>query len=108
MIKIIIGSAAGIAAFLLLIFGLNYFGYAQFAFFAPRIEAVRRSTFEQSKAYNQGMIQELQNMQFQYQQADDAHKLALASIILHRTADYNNDNLPPDLYAFVESLRHTH
>ena len=31
-----------------------------FQFFAPKYEAVRRETFEQSKAYNQGMIQELQ------------------------------------------------
>ena len=35
-----------------------------FKVFAPKYEQVRRETFEQSKAYNQGMIQELQNMQF--------------------------------------------
>jgi hypothetical protein len=82
--------------------GSNFFLYSVFA---PKYEQVRRQTFEQSKAYNQGMVQELQNMQFQYAQADEAHKAALADIILHRAADYNADNLPPGLYAFVQELR---
>jgi len=73
--------------------------------FAPKYEQVRRETFEQSKAYNEGMAQELQRMQFEYVQADDEHKAALASIILHRVADYDESRLPPDLHAFVESLR---
>jgi hypothetical protein len=76
-----------------------------YRFFAPKEEAVRRNTFEQSKAYNQGMIQELQNMQFQYVQADKEHKAALASIILHRAADYDENRLPPDLASFIDSLR---
>ena len=38
-----------------------------FKVFAPKYEQVRRETFEQSKAYRQGAIQELQNMQFQYE-----------------------------------------
>lgn len=82
--------------------GNDFFMYRAFA---PRYEQVRRETFEQSKAYNQGMIQELQNMQFQYEQADDAHKAALASIILHRAADYDDGRLPPDLYQFVQRLK---
>jgi hypothetical protein len=73
--------------------------------FAPKYEQVRRETFEQSKAYNQGMLQELQNMQFQYEQADPAHKAALASIILHRAADYPDDKLPTDLRAFIHSIK---
>ena len=74
-------------------------------YFAPRYEAVRRETFEQSKAYRQGMVQELQNMQFAYEQADDAHKAALADIILHRAADVDQTILPPDLYNFVAQLK---
>ena len=35
--------------------------------FAPRTEAMRREVFEQSKAFNQGMVQELQNMQLNCQ-----------------------------------------
>ncbi len=76
---------------------------AMTGYFAPRMEAVRRNTFEQSKAYNQGMIQELQNMQFDYEQADEAHKAGLRTIILHRAADY--PNLPPDLAEFVRRIK---
>ena len=73
--------------------------------FAPRYEQVRRTVFEQSKAYNQGMIQEIRNMQFQYVQAGDAHKSALASIILHRVADFPEDKLPTDLRSFIQKLK---
>lgn len=73
--------------------------------FVPKREQARRETFEQSKAYRQGAIQELQNMQFQYEQADSAHKAALASIILRRAADF--EELPADLRGFVQSLKNT-
>jgi len=74
------------------------------AIFSPKFEQVRRTTFEQSKAYNQGVVQELQNMQFQYLQADKEHRGALAALIKHRAADYPHDQLPPDLRLFIESL----
>lgn len=74
-------------------------------YFNPKYEQVRRETFEQSKAYNQGMVQELQNMQFEYEQADASHKAALGSIILHRSADYDVDRLPPDLRGFIDKLK---
>src|SRR5271157_1743462 len=73
--------------------------------FAPKYEATRRQVFEQTKSYNQGMIQELQNMQFQYVQAKPEQQDALASIILHRAADYDVDRLPPDLRSFIQKLR---
>lgn len=73
--------------------------------FAPKYEQVRRVTFEQSKAYRQGMVQELQNMQFQYEQADEDHKAALASIILHRAADFPEDDMPRDLRNFINELK---
>jgi len=96
-------SLAGMLGIIWILQGSDFFLYKTFA---PKYEAVRRDTFEQSKAYNQGMVQELQNMQFQYVQADKEHKAALASIILHRAADYDQDKLPPDLYSFIQSLRH--
>ncbi len=82
--------------------GNDFFLYKAFA---PKYEQVRRETFEESKAYNQGMIQELQNMQFQYEQADPEHKSALASIILHRAADYPLEKMPEDLRSFIEKLK---
>lgn len=108
MVKYIgIGVAFGLGLLALLgitwlVQGNDFFLYRTFA---PKYEAVRRQTFEQSKAYNQGMAEELQNMQFQYMQANKEQKDALASIILHRAADYDLDKLPPDTAAFVAKLR---
>lgn len=92
-------------AFLALVAVIQGEDFFLYRFFAPKYEQVRRQTFEQSKAYNQGMIQELQNMQFQYEQASPEHKTALASIILHRAADYPSDAMPQDLSRFVQSLK---
>lgn len=74
------------------------------SFFAPRQEAVRHSTFEQSKAYQEGMAQEVRAMQMEYVQASPEHKDALTSVILHRVADCE-DQLPGDLRSFVDSLK---
>ena len=92
-----------------LLFGLPWAftgnSLALFRYFAPKYEQARRETFEQSKAYRQGMIQELQNMQFQYEQASPDHRAALRSVILHRVADVPDDALTGDLRAFVAQLR---
>ena len=73
--------------------------------FAPQHEKVRRQVFEETKSYNQGMVQELQNMQFEYIKADKEHKAALASIILQRAADFPEDKMPADLRSFIWDLK---
>lgn len=97
---------ASLLALLLVIWALQGSDFFLTKVFAPKYEQVRRDTFEQSKAYNQGMIQELQNMEFEYVKAAPDQQDALASIILHRAADYDVEKLPPDLRAFVLQLRH--
>lgn len=99
----------GVAAFFLLILAITWIAQGNefflYKFFAPKQEAVRREVFEETKSYNQGMVQELQNMQFEYIKAEPSQKAALASIILHRAADYPADRLPTDLRAFINGLR---
>jgi lipopolysaccharide export LptBFGC system permease protein LptF len=73
--------------------------------FSPQFEQVRRETFEQSKAYNQGVAQDISNFQQQYITATDNQKDALASVIIHRTADYDLSNLSQDQRSFIEKLR---
>ena len=100
---IVIGSLVAIVLLSLFIQGNDWFVYKVFA---PRYESVRRETYEQSKAYNTGMVQELQNMQFDYEKTTDSKaKAALASIILHRSADYPVEKMPTDLRTFIESLK---
>lgn len=94
---------------LVLILGLSWIVQGNDFFltkvFAPKYEAVRRETFEQSKAYNQGTVQELQRMRFEYVKATPDQKVALASVILHQVADYDVNKLPPDLQEFIEALK---
>jgi len=47
----------------------------------------------------------LQNMQFEYIKADSVHKAALASVILHRAANFKEGDLPTDLHDFIEKLK---
>jgi hypothetical protein len=83
--------------------GNDFFLYK---YFAPKRAAVERQVFEETKSYNQGVIQELQNMQFEYIKADKEAKAALASIILHRAADYPEDKMPDELKKFIHELKY--
>ena len=89
-----------------LTWGLTYHELIFTSFFAPKFENVRRQTFEQSKSFRDGSIQELQNMQFEYIKADPAHKKALADVIRHRATEIPADALPQDLYNFIQGLKY--
>lgn len=100
-----------VVAAIIVVLGLTWFiqgnNFFMYKVFAPQYEQTRRDVFEQSRAFNQGMVQELQNMQFEYVKATPEQKDALASIILHRASGYNlNDPIvPPDLRSFIERLK---
>lgn len=79
--------------------------FSIFSYFAPRYENVRRNTFEQSQAYNQGMTQEVLDFQRQYITATPSQKEALADVILHKTASYDLSKLPASSRQFIEKLR---
>lgn len=80
--------------------------FFMFKFFAPKEEAVRREVFKQSQAYNDGMMQELYQMQRDYLKAKSPEeKVALRSIILHRSDAYDVNMLPNDLRSFILRLR---
>jgi hypothetical protein len=100
---------AGVLGAIVVVLGLTWIiqgnDFFLYKTFAPKYEQTRRETFEQSKAYNQGMIQELQNMQFEYVKAAPEHQAGLRDIILHRAADFPEDRMPPDLRIFIFQLR---
>lgn len=90
---------------LLLVFVLNIFGFSQYAFFAPKINAVQTKVFKQSQAYNDGMANDLGDLKLQYISATDPEKKdAIRAIILQRFASYDKTQLPPDLQNFYNSL----
>ncbi len=82
--------------------GNDFFLYK---YFGPKQEAVRREIFENSKAYNQGMIQQLERQRIEYAKGDDSVKEAITSMILHDFADYDDSKLPSDLYQFMQKIK---
>jgi len=100
--------AAGIAV----LFGIVLVGWFMMAntaamgrIFGPIFEQTRRETFETSKAYRDGMAQELRALQVEYIKAEDSLKPALARVILHKAAGVPEDALPSDVRAFVASIQ---
>jgi hypothetical protein len=104
MMPVLIGFVAvvGLLGATWAIQGNHFFLYQ---FFAPKYEQVRRETFEQSKAYRQGSVQELQNMQLEWAKATPEQRVALGSVIVQRTADFDPEAMPPDLRRFVAEVR---
>lgn len=98
----IVGGVLGVGA---LIWGVAYHDLIFTSFFAPKYENVRRKTFEQSKSFRTGAVQELQNMQFEYIRSNAEHKVALKDIIIHRSAEVPEDAMPQDLYNFIQGLK---
>jgi hypothetical protein len=96
-----IGAGVGVVV---LLWGVTYHDLVYTAFFGPKFENVRRNTFEQSKSFRDGAVQELQNMQFEYIKADPAHKKALADVIRHRAVEIPSNAMPSNLQSFISNL----
>jgi hypothetical protein len=105
MIKGIFAGIGALVLFLAFVFGMNLFGLANYSFFAPKYRAVDNQVFKQSEQYNDGMVRDLENLQLEYINADQAHKDALRAIVLHRFSVYPEDKLPPNLRNFYNDLR---
>lgn len=92
------------------IFGLTWAiqgnDFFLYQFFAPKYEQVRRETFEQSRAFNEGMAQELNRMWLDYQHAtDQGEKDSIRSLVRQRVAGYDLTNLQnPQLRLFVQQM----
>lgn len=90
-----------------LTWGLREYDVASSAHFDPKVEAVRRNTFEQSKAYNEGVAQQLQSYQLAYIKGTPDQQQAIASMVLHEVAGVDESRLPPNLYAFVTQIKNS-
>jgi hypothetical protein len=90
-----------IALIVVCMFG-SFFAYQ---YFAPKYRAVDNEVFKQSEQYNDGMIRDLENLQLEYINSDQAHKDALRAIVLHRFSVYPVEKMPPNLRNFYEQLK---
>ncbi|WP_422363138.1 hypothetical protein [Pyruvatibacter mobilis] len=94
-----------IATGLVVIFGLNLFGFANFAFFAPKYEGVRRDVMIESRAYSEATVRELYRLKRQYQAAEDpAARAAIAAAARHEFNIFPQERLPHDLRVWMVSL----
>jgi hypothetical protein len=84
------------AAILLVVVGLNFFGLANYQFFTPKYEAARREVFENTQSYQQGSIRDFDNLYLAYVQAkSEDEKAVILDTLRHRTAGVQPDNIPP-------------
>ncbi len=93
----------------LLVVGLDQFGFAlglwDVTFWGTRVQNAQRQVFEQTQSYVQGKREYLSRLREQYETADDTHKAALKELILSEASNVDNSKLPPDLAAFIQSLK---
>jgi hypothetical protein len=103
--KTIFSIVGCIALFFVAIFALNYFGYANFAYFAPKYEAVRRDQMIESRAYTEGTIRELYTLKRQYDTAKtDDERATLSAAARHEFSIFPKERLPGDLLAFMTQV----
>jgi hypothetical protein len=100
-------SIAGvIIALFLLIWIVQGNDFFMFKVFAPKYEEVRRETYEQSTAYIQGTIQELERLQVEYETAPNtSNKETIANMIIKRASGFPEDRMPERLKIFINKLR---
>ena len=80
---------------------MNYFGFVNVAFFAPKYEGVRRDVMIESRYYSEATVRELYRMKRQYDTADsDAAKATIGAAARHEFGIFPEDRLPPDLAAW--------
>ena len=103
--KMILLWVAGLVTLIAIGWALAVNQVAMFKVFSPVMEQARRETFEQSKAYRDGAVQELRAMQFEYIKADSSHKAGLAAVIRHKSAGLPQDAIPADLNAFIKEIQ---
>ena len=88
-----------------LAFGAVWLGIKWYGFFAPKIEAVRREVFKQTKSYNEGKMQQLTKYRIEFLRAktpDD--KSAIAATVRIAFADYDQAQLTPELRRFLQQM----
>jgi hypothetical protein len=103
-LKDVLGGLTLLAAVVGSVVGAAFLAYWLYGFFNPKYEAVRRQTFEQSRAFNEGMVRDLQNLRLQYLNATPEGKSALRATILHRFSVYDKGELPAELRSFYAQI----
>ena len=97
--------SAVVLGWILFVLVVTFGGYWSYSYFAPKYRAIDNQVFKESEQYNDGMIRDLENLQMEYIKASVDQKAALKSIIIHRFSVYDQNRLPPNLWAFYQDLK---
>lgn len=85
---------------------MSEIGLIHYQFFAPKYENARRKTFEQTQSYVQGKIQDLSNYKLQVDTTKDlANKAAIKAVVRSQFANFNIEDCPDELKAFLRDMR---
>lgn len=104
ILKLIVGTVGAVLVLVALILGTSELGFKIFERYNPKFENVRRNTYEQSRAYREGTVRDLQNLAMEYTRGNEEQKAAIRITALHRFADVPDDILTPDLRQFRSLL----
>jgi hypothetical protein len=84
----------------------NTYGLFSYGFFAPKKENIRRHVFENTQSYVQGKIQDLSNYKLQMDTTKDpASKAAIQAVIRSQFANFDINQCPDELKAFLQAER---
>ncbi len=101
-VGVVLAVLVGVLALTWLLQGNDWFMYK---FWAPKYEAVRRQTYEQTKSFRQGSIQRLGTLCTQVTEADDEHKPMLRDVISHEFAEWGTADVPAYLQPCLTEAR---
>ena len=82
--------------------GNNFFMYK---YFAPKEEGVRREVFENTKSFQVGTIQTLDQYHSSWVTADSNGKKTIEPMAVREASNMDMQKLPPDLYQWVMEIR---
>ena len=104
--RVLLWIVVAIIGVIALTFLADAVGIVDIDVFGTRAENARRHVYMQTQSYNDGMAQQLQRYQLQYQtEKDPMAKAAIRATILHMTAGWDGSRLDPGTSAFLEKMR---
>lgn len=107
MREIAVWVVAGIGALALLLalgFGLKALGLFNIQFWGVKYEDAHRKVYEQTKAYNHGMIRDIENLCLDAQQVESqTHKDVIKATINHRVSAFTGE-LPSHVKQCLNTL----
>jgi hypothetical protein len=80
------------------------FSFEIYAHYNPKVEQVRRETYEKSRAFREGTIRDLESLQIEYARGNDVVKAVIRATTLHRLADVPDGILTSNLIRFKHDM----